>query len=483
MKTKNSFLFLFVLTFIGSVALGIGISLLLLSIKERKIEAEERFVRVVEVSDEVTDPSVWGQNWPLEYDLYKKTAIRTQTKYGGHGGSESLPREKSEIFPFLSTIYQGYAFALDYRERRGHAYMLVDQEQTKRLQVPQSASCLHCHSAVMPLYKKLGDGDVMKGFEVSYRLPYAEGNKILHEIGHAHPVTCADCHDPKTMNIRVTRPGFIKGIQALANSDEDLPQFPSIEIYRQGNKSKPYDPNTDATRNEMRTFVCAQCHVEYYCGTKLPLIFPWGKGLKVEKIEAFWDDIRFQDGESFYDFRHKLTKAKLYKAQHPEFELWSQGNHARSGVACADCHMPYFRIGATKVSDHWVRSPLLNINRACQTCHAISEGEIRARVENIQDKTHELLQSAGRAVEDLINGIVDAYANGATEEDLGEILDIHRKAQWLLDFISSENSMGFHAPQEAMRILANAIDYARKGQMMLFKWKETKKQTMLIKGG
>src|SRR5262249_12064435 len=195
----------------------------------------------------------------------------------------------------------------------------------------------------------------------------------LHDSGHFHPVSCVDCHDPKTMGVRVTRPGFIRGIQALAQSDAPVVAIPSIQVWREGKRERPYDPSVDASRQELRSFVCGQCHVEYYCATKMPLTFPWGKGLTVDNIEAFWDGTTFPDGSPFYDYEHKETGAHVLKAQHPEFELWSQGVHARSGVACADCHMPYMREGATKVSDHWVRSPLLNVNRACQTCHRFPE--------------------------------------------------------------------------------------------------------------
>ena len=88
----------------------------------------------------------------------------------------------------------------------------------------------------------------------------------------------------------------------------------------------------------------------------------------------------------------------MLKAQHPEFEMWNQGIHARSGVACADCHMPYTRVGAQKISDHHVRSPLLNINRACQTCHKWPEEELKARAEAIQDRTFSAAQPGdGRA--------------------------------------------------------------------------------------
>ena len=155
----------------------------------------------------------------------------------------------------------------------------------------------------------------------------------------------------------------------------------------------------------MRSFVCGQCHVEYYCGPKTTLFFPWAEGLKVEEIESHYDKYKFDDGHRFYDWKHAETDAEVLKAQHPEFEVWSQGTHAKAGVACADCHMPYMREGALKVSDHWVRSPLLNLNRACQQCHHYPESEIQQRVETIQDRHFALLARAGKALVDMLDAI------------------------------------------------------------------------------
>jgi nitrite reductase (cytochrome c-552) len=315
------------------------------------------------------------------------------------------------------------------------------------------------------VYRQLGNGDVMAGFLSTFKLSYEELNKKLHDSGHAHPVSCVDCHDPSSMSVRVTRPGFLQGIRALAESDAAVPAMPSIEIWRSGSRKEPYDPNRDATRNEMRSFVCGQCHVEYYCSSKMPLTFPWGKGLSVDQAEAFWNETKFPDGSAFADYEHKETGAPILKAQHPEFELWSQGIHARSGVSCADCHMPYQREGATKISDHWVRSPLLNVSRACQTCHRAPEAEILARVEAIQGRNYSLLQRGGVAIVDLIDALVRAKAEGATDAELARARDMQRRAQWRLDYIAAENSMGFHAPQEAARVLGEAIDYARQGQI------------------
>jgi nitrite reductase (cytochrome c-552) len=450
------------------------VTALLVNIFERKEEAAKPFVRLAEVTEDTTDPALWGVNWPKQFESYNLTALATRTRFGGHGGSEALPEEKIERDPWLKRMFLGYAFSIDYRDRRGHAYMLQDQENTARLTKPQSGSCLHCHASIMPLYRQLGDGDAMKGFEESYKFSYQELSAKLHESGHAHPVSCVDCHSPETMQLRVTRPGFINGIRILAESDAAVPHLPSIERWRDGPRTEAYDPNRDASRTEMRSFVCGQCHVEYYCAGKMPLTFPWGKGLRAQNVEAFWNETKFEDGSRFFDYKHAETGAPVLKAQHPEFELWSQGIHARSGVACADCHMPYMRDGATKVSDHWVRSPLLNINRACQTCHHMSEDELAARVDQIQQRNFDLLQDGGAALMDLIDAVLAAKQAGATEEQLAAALELQRQAQWRLDFIAAENSMGFHAPQEAAKVLGEAANLARQGEVAALRWKDAK---------
>jgi nitrite reductase (cytochrome c-552) len=448
-----------------------AVTALLVNVFERKSEGRRTFVTLQPVTDDTTDPAKWAPNWPKEYDTYLLTAQTTRTRFGGHGGSEALPQERIDRDPWLKRMFLGYAFSIDYRDRRGHAFMLRDQEQTKRLTKPQTGSCLHCHASVMPLYRALGNGDAEKGFEATYKYSYQDLSKKLHEMGHAHPVSCPDCHDPKTMALRVTRPGFIQGIRRLAASSAAVPHLPSIERWRAGGKATPYDPNRDATRTELRSYVCGQCHVEYYCSSQLPLTFPWGQGLRVGDVERFWNETKLPDGTRFFDYRHAETGAPILKAQHPEFELWSQGVHARSSVACADCHMPYMRDGASKVSDHWVRSPLLNINRACQTCHKFSESEIKARVEAIQERNYELMQRAGAALVNLLDAILQAKQEGATPEQLGEALELQRKAQWRLDFIAAENSMGFHAPQEAAMALGESLDYARRGEVAALRWR------------
>ena len=436
----------------GTAVVVAGLAALLVNIFQRQQEARNPFYRVVTLDDSTDDAATWGRNFPLQYDDYRKTVDQVRTRYGGsegepHSPSAADPRSvvaqsRLEEDPRLRELWAGYAFSQDFREERGHAYMLEDQEFTRRQQITkQPGTCLHCHASMYVPYRRAGNGDLIKGFETVNPMPYDEARKLVR-----HPVSCIDCHDPTTMQLRVTRPGFIEGMRMLKA--------------RQGIAA--YDVNVSATRQEMRTFVCGQCHVEYYFkGAQKRLEYPWGKGLTADSILAYHDST----GHS--DWTHAISGAKVLKAQHPEFELYNQGIHARSGVACADCHMPYKREGAMKISDHHVRSPVLNLNRACQTCHKWPEEELLARVTIIQDRTFEMRNMAIDAVLQLTNEIAAEVRRDSTGPNIRQARDFQRKAQFLADFIEAENSMGFHADQEAARILARSIDYSRRGQMAL----------------
>ena len=437
--------------FVAALAASGGAALLV-NIMERKQEARNPFYRVVDLNDETEDPEVWGKNFPLQYDGYRRTVDQVRTRFGG---SEATPRTPTEVDPRsvvaqsrleddprLKTMWAGYAFSKDFREERGHAFMLEDQTYTERQQVvKQPGTCMHCHASVYVPYKRLGDGDLIRGFEKMNQMPYSEARQIVN-----HPVACIDCHDPATMQLRITRPGFIEGMRSLKSS--------------QGISN--FDVNTQATRQEMRSYVCGQCHVEYYFkGPEKRLVYPWAKGLKVDDIFAYYEE------EKFKDWTHAETGAEVLKAQHPEFEMYNQGIHARSGVACADCHMPYKREGALKISDHHVRSPLLNINRACQTCHRWPEEELKSRVETIQERNFKLRNLAMDALISLINDIKAARSAGKNDAELATARQFQRRAQFYLDFIEAENSTGFHAPQEAARILGESIDFSRQGQVAI----------------
>ena len=400
-----------------------AIAWLLNNIQGKKEEAAQYPLRVVEIPAGTVDPAVWGQNFPVQFDSFSQT----QTNYGRtpFGGSE--PFSKLEENPAMKRLWAGYAFSIDHNEDRGHYFALIDQKETERIQVvDQPAACANCHTAEAPaLIAELG-------WEEFNHTPYKDLMDQMHTGS-----SCNDCHDPDTMALRITRRAFI---DAMAERGVDV---------------------TQASRQEMRTYVCAQCHVEYYfAGENKVLTFPWDNGLTIDNIVDYYDEV------GHIDWKHKETGGGMLKAQHPEFELFSTGLHAASGVACADCHMPYVREGAVKVSDHWLRSPLVNVNNACQTCHRFSEEQLRQRITTIQNRTAELLRQSEVASIAAIDAITAAKTAGATDEELAEAMTLHRHAQMRWDFISSENSTGFHSPQEAARVLADSIDLARQAQLL-----------------
>jgi nitrite reductase (cytochrome c-552) len=432
-----------------AAALGTALVLgVLVSVVERRTEARNPFFRVVELTEDTDDPAVWGRNFPLQYDRYRRTVDMERTRWGGSEALRRTPtardprgvvaQSRLEEDPGLRALWAGYAFAVDFREERGHAYMLLDQEYTRRQEVVrQPGTCIHCHASTWTAYRRLGGGDLTRGFEALNHMPYAEARAQVR-----HPVACIDCHNPTTMALRVTRPAFLEGMRA----------------YMATRGRTDYDVNRDATHQELRSFVCGQCHVEYYFrGPEKRLTYPWSNGLRADEILAYYE----RDGHR--DWTHATSGARVLKAQHPEFELYTQGIHARAGVSCVDCHMPYLREGGLKITDHHVRSPLLNLANACQTCHRVSETELRARAEAIQDRTHAMRDRALEVVLELLRGIGAARAAGATDEALEGPRREQLRAQFLLDFIEAENSSGFHAPGEAARVLFLSVDHAHQG--------------------
>lgn len=440
-----------IVVLIACTVAAAGLTWLLTTIFTHQQESKHPFTQVVEITDTTYDPAVWGQNFPLQYEAYLRTAEMDEADKVPREPTEADPRlfvthSKLETYPRLVNMWQGYPFSVDYREPRGHEYMLIDQQYTRRmLEFNQPGACLNCHASLPQIVDELGDGDRTAGWAAMNKLPY--GDAVQHAGG---PVACIDCHDPQTMQLRITRPAFIDGIKK----------------YMASQGVADFDVNTDATTQQMRAYVCAQCHVEYYfAGDDKTLTFPWTKGLTVQDAIEFYDEI------GWVDFTHADTGSPVLKAQHPDFETWSQGIHATNGVTCADCHMPYTREGAAKISDHHVTSPMRNeasINASCLTCHHSTATEMKERVDTIQNRWYEAQDISFAAFDEFINDLAAATTNGtATEEQLDLARDYQRRASFLIDYTISENSRGFHAPAYAIAMLNQATDYSRKGQLAI----------------
>lgn len=366
--------------------------------------------------------SNWGVNFPNQYSTLLLT--ETNNNRTAYGGSE--PFSKLEAYPRLLELFAGYSFSKEYNEERGHLNSLVDVRAIKRVTETTAGTCYSCKSSNNPkLWSEMG----MAEFD---RMLFSELGKQI-----TNPIGCANCHEANSMRLIVTNPALE---EALEKQGKDWRTF---------------------TRQEMRTIVCANCHVEYYFeGEGNYLVFPWEKGTRIENISEYYA------AEDFKDWNHPKSGAPMIKMQHPDYELFSaDSTHYKAGVACADCHMPYTRDGAAKFSTHNVQSPLLNAERACGACHT-DVAYVTGRVALIQSQVRETMDAAEIAIVAAIKTIeAAAKETGVDMEALTEARNLHREAQMRWDFINAENSMGFHNPEEALRILSIATDLARQSQL------------------
>ncbi len=377
---------------------------------------------MVDVADMEPNSAVWGQNFPNQYSSLLQTEINeVRTPYGG-----SDPFSRLEFDPRIVELFAGYPFSEDYNEERGHRMALVDVRSTMRISDKTPATCYSCKSANNPaLWAEMGMAEYDK-------MTFAEMTPNITE-----PIGCANCHEADTMRLIVTNPALD---EALAAQGKDWRTF---------------------SRQEMRTVVCANCHVEYYFkGDGKYLTFPWAKGTRIENIEEYYTEAGFQD------WTHEVSQAPMLKMQHPEFEMYTaDSTHFKAGVACADCHMPYTRDGAVKFSTHDTHSPLFNPANACGTCHTDVEFAAE-RVKIIQDRVYTTMIKTEDAIIEAINVIAEAAQQPNVDAAaVEEARQLHRAAQMRWDFIAAENSMGFHNPDEALRILAAATDLARQAQL------------------
>ena len=426
------------------------------------------------------DPRIetWGADWPEYVDMYLETRDMSKpTPFGGN-----LPYSKLIRFPGKTVLWSGYAFALDFNEERGHYYSQIDQMETKRNDQEflnanglvkfkgQPSACMNCHSGWVPnLVEQMG-------WENFNRTPYwTTIEQLRKEHGHGTSgaelgSACADCHLPEDMSLRVTRRAYIDAMVERGYEADS----------KTGLKGKP---------KEMRDHVCQQCHVEYYFkGENKVLTYPWSQWpkdqpLKIEMIEAYYENARNSRGGFQSDWTHTITKAPMLKMQHPEAEVVSSGKHAKI-IGCVDCHMPRIKRNGKTVTDHTLNSPLNKLDN-CRKCHnGLSEEQLYQWVYDIQVRNVEALLRAEKAILALIEDIAivrrelgtrepfvqmaeDGDREAAITAELIEVLNFHRRAGMRWDFIGASNSTGAHSPAEALRVLKQAVTLAQDGQALL----------------
>lgn len=425
---------------IGWVLFGVTIlvvfllGLLAASIIQRRTEAVFAYTPQVNYPDWEPRNAVWGKVFPREYQSYLLTSDTLfRSKYNGSAMIDML-----QVDPRMVVLWAGYAFSKDYSQSRGHYYAITDIRNTLRTGAPvagevspQPNTCWTCKSPDVPrLMQTMGPAEFYKGSWES------KGAEVVNPIG------CADCHDSKTMNLRISRPALQ---EAFERSGKDI---------------------SLSTHQEMRSLICAQCHVEYYFDKKKVegvsyLTFPWDKGMTAETIEQYYDEIDFSD------WTHGLSKAPMLKAQHPDYEIFSAGIHAERGVSCADCHMPYISEGGIKYTNHHISSPLSNVSISCQVCH---REETEKLVKNVYDRQDKIIENRDKLEELLVRAHMEAKAAwdyGAAEPQMKQALQLIRQAQWRWDFSAAGHGNSFHAPVEISRIIASGIAKAQDARIEL----------------
>lgn len=411
-KPSTVFSIIFVLICAGVV---FGLGMLALSITERRAEAVKR-TPSHPIGPMEMDAAKWGLDYPRQYDSWKKTSDTSfKSRYAGSGHRDYLAETPANVI-----LFAGYGFGKDYTQGRGHWYAVEDVSNSPRVNASTPASCWYCKSPDVPrLIEELG---IEKFAAHSF-------DDLRDKVTHA--ISCYDCHEENTMKLRVERPAILKGLKSMGKDPESF------------------------THQEMRSIACAQCHSTYYFeqGTNI-VTFPWSNGFAAENMEKYY----LNDG--FSDWTHPISKVRMIKLRHPDYELFSSSVHAFRGLSCADCHMPYRTEGAEKFSNHHLRSPLADIANTCNVCHRWGEDEVRERVYSIQGKVRQGRDLAEKAVAHAHFDIAACMEAGANDEELAQVRELLRNAQMYWDYVAAANGMGFHSPQESQRILAVSLEKA-----------------------
>jgi nitrite reductase (cytochrome c-552) len=438
MKTKKLVLFALLILIASVVSI--------MSCAQQKAEV----VRPVKIADGEIDPAAWGKAYPVNYELWQKTEAPTppgKSKYKRGFDADKITYDKLSEFPFMALLFNGWGFGIEYNEPRGHAYMVVDQLEIDPSRVKAGGVCLTCKTPYAPkLEKEMGKDFYLKS--------YSDIHAMIPEQHKKLGVACIDCHDNKDMSLKISR-GYtlVKALQAMGVDPEKL------------------------TRQEMRSVVCAQCHVSYNINKdadmkSVGIYFPW-QGSKWGNISVENIIKQIRNDETVGEWKQTVTGFKMAFMRHAEFELFSNNSvHWMAGAACADCHMPYTKVGSAKLSDHRVMSPLKNDMKACMQCHTESVEWLRNQVFAIQDRTVSLLNRAGYATATAAKLLEKAHAAQAAGKTIDKAFydkakDFYLEAFYRTLFIGGENSLGFHNPTETARILGDGVAFAEKSEALL----------------
>ncbi|HAT73058.1 MAG TPA: ammonia-forming cytochrome c nitrite reductase subunit c552 [Elusimicrobia bacterium] len=407
-------------------------------------------IKVTEIKAGEYEPKEWAKNYPLEHEGWEANANPTpagKSSYKKGWDTDGKIYDKLSEFPYMALLFNGWGFGIEYNEPRGHMNMMVDILDVDPARRKAGGACLTCKTPyAQELQGKLGRDYFSKPFEEIHALI----PKNHQKLGAA----CITCHDPADMALKIKN-DFTLG-RALRDMGVDT---------------------SGLSNQEMRSLVCAQCHVTYVIPKDKEMhstgvFFPW-QNSKYGQISI--EDIikRIKSDPAHLEWTQAVTGFKLGFLRHPEFELFSnESTHWKAGLACADCHMPYTRSGSKKISDHRIMSPLKKDMKACIQCHTQGAEWLMERVRAIQDRTASLQLRAGYATAAAAKLFERANAARKAGKTIDQALyarakDHYEEAFYRVAFIGAENSMGFHNPPETLRVLGDAAYFAGKSEGLL----------------
>ncbi|HBO38503.1 MAG TPA: ammonia-forming cytochrome c nitrite reductase subunit c552, partial [Pasteurellaceae bacterium] len=364
----------------------------------------------------------FAEKYPNQYNTWKKTSESTELT------------SAIELDPRMIVMWGGYAFSKDYNKPRGHYYAITDVRNILRTGAPKTAddgpqpmACWSCKSPDVPrLIAEWGEEGYFNG-------KWAKGGpEVVNSIG------CADCHDTTSKDfaegkpaLLISRPYVLRALEAI---DKDF---------------------NASDRTDQRAAVCANCHVEYYFDKSNVnnVVFPWYKGVDVDSIEKYYDEIEFKDWE------HSISKAPMLKAQHPDYETWLQGTHGKNGVTCIDCHMPKVQGSDGKVyTEHQIRNPFDSFQYTCANCHDQSKETLQKIV---ADHKRDIQDVMIKLEDQLVRAHFEAKAAwdaGATAEEMKKALQAIRHAQWRWDYAAAGHGGHMHSPDILLKVIASGLD-------------------------
>lgn len=412
--------------------------------------------------------------------------------------------------PLWDKLMMGHGFTKEHNAPRGHAYMLldhliVDRSYGGRFQskngwqyvvaktpvnlwdiledrypdtkdhkafMPESApaanpTCLQCKSSDHILkWKFMGDKDP--------RAKWDRSSNVVDLVKDLqNPVGCIHCHDPHAAKPRIVRDGLIQALtrpeaDTLWHKDSRRTGIEVIEFrnFRKTAMLEKYDTKLQ----------CGQCHVEYNCnpGTSMKSGDKIGFGdlrtnhFPMKDVFQIYDHYNQLD---FRDFKHTLTGGLLFKAQHPEAEVFWNSKHDKAGVSCNDCHMPKIKNKAGKTfTSHWQTTPKNYIKDTCLKCHkGWTEEQAVYSIESVKNHVKGKMRKSEFWLGQLIDKIVEAKKSGIDESVIKNAQEQHQKAHILWEWWTAENSDGFHNPDQARESLTRSVEESKKGIDLLTK--------------